>query len=199
MDPTQVSRNNGFLVSIGILSHGKKKSLTADGRALASALDFELPEQIESAWRSIALNNEFLRKIVSAVRIRGGMELSALRNHVAYTAGEPKEPRFLTGAGSVVDVLRAAGLLREENGKIVALPEGGPVPKEEEAPKADEPIRITPQVLKVGKNLGPESAELSIQVRIDCKPEDLESLAPKLQKFLKSLRDSSENLGDDGN
>ena len=189
MDPTQVSRNNGFLVSVGVLSGGNKKSLTSQGRALAQALDFEMPDQIESAWRNVSLEDDFMKKIVSAVRIRGGMDLAALRNHVAYTAGQPKSPRILTGAGSVVDVLKVAGLLLDEDGKIVARTDGEP---RKEPPHASTPDIPHPPVAQVRADSALLSgsamaAGLSIEVRVDCKPEDLESLGPKLRALLTSL------------
>ncbi len=189
MDPTIVSRNNAFLISIGILSGGKKKSLTSPGRALSQALDFEMPDQIADAWRAIAAENEFLRKIVSAVRIRGGMEPSSLRNHVAYTAGVPRKASALTGAGSVIDVLKAAGLLREADGRIVAVDEAEataqPSGRLEKASTSGEPsVRRTVTVPLPQAGVVPS---LQIQVRIDCKPEDMASLGPKLRSMLKAL------------
>src|SRR5690606_18578564 len=181
MDPTQVSRNNGFFVSIGVLDGGRKKSLTAAGRELAKALDYEMPDQIEAAWYVLAQDNDFLRKIVSAVRIRGGMDLSSLRNHVAFTAGQPKSPRILTGAGSVVDVLKAAGLLREDGGKIFATDkmEPGVTPQPSPAGAPSPTVQGTERV-EVPLPSSVVATTLSIEVKIDCRPDDLAELGPPL-------------------
>jgi hypothetical protein len=198
MDPTQVSRNNGFLLSIDVISGGKKKSLTPNGRALAQALDFEMPDQIEAAWRVVASESDFLRKIGSAVRIRGGMELSSLRNHVAYTAGEPKRPKSLTGAGSVVDVLQAAGLLREQDGKIVVTSEGfQPSPEGEMAEDERRRTKLDAERAKIQHDVPAVHGQpISIQIRIDCKPEDLDELGPKLRALMDSLREDQGSMSD---
>lgn len=190
IDPTQVSRNNGFLLSVGIVEGGNKKTLTPRGRALAKALDFEMPGEIASAWRAILGENDFLRKIVSAVRIRGGMELSSLRSHVAYTAGAAKKPTSMAGAGSVIDALRVAGLLQEEDGKIVAAPDDEYVfvPASGFSP-ASTTARPTVSVATVPAASAGVAATLQIQVRIDCPPGELEGLGQKLKALLDALGD----------
>src|SRR3972149_11556028 len=87
--PTVVSHNNAFLVTIGVITGGKKKMVTEKGRALARALDHDMPDAITQNWREIVLSNEFMQKLVTAVRIRKGMEPSTLQAHVAYSAGIP--------------------------------------------------------------------------------------------------------------
>jgi len=196
IDPTQVSRNNGFLLSVGIVEGGNKKTLTPRGRSLAKALDFEMPDEIASAWRAVVSENDFLRKIVSAVRIRGGMEPSALRSHVAYTAGAAKKPTSMAGAGSVVDALKVAGLLRDQDGKIIAAPDGEtassgasefPVP-------VPESLSVLPPVTRTVPIPGTQTsgmATLQVQVRIDCGPDDLDGLGPKLKALFDALGDDS--------
>lgn len=198
MDPTQVSRNNGFFVSIGVLAGGKKKSLTPAGRELAKALDFEMPDQVESAWHTLVYDSEFLKKIVSAVRIRGGMDLSALRNHVAFTAGQQKTPRTLTGAGSVIDVLKAAGLLKEDGGKVFPTDKAGlPSAEPTGAPTISQAKQETlAGTTAIRTPTSPGGAVLSIQVRIDCRPEELEGLGPQLRALLRSLSDGVDTGGD---
>jgi hypothetical protein len=195
IDPTQVSRNNGFLLSVGIIEGGNKKTLTPRGRALAKSLDFEMPDEIAGAWRAVVSENDFLRKIVSAVRIRGGMEPSALRSHVAYTAGAAKKPAAMAGAGSVIDALKVAGLLRDEDGKIIATPEGEPassyVPDVTESSPESVTSRspVTRAVAIHGQASG-VAATIQVQVRIDCKPADLDGLGAKLKALLDELGDA---------
>lgn len=205
MDPTNVSRNNGFLVSLGILTPGKKKSLTSAGRSLAQALDYEIPEQISVAWRALVSENEFFKKILSAVRIRGGMEVSSLRSHVAYTAGAPKKSASMTGAGTVIDVLTLAGYLTgDESGgsKVFATsredqPLSSLPSKEQVAASPTEtnpvsPPAATPPALPMIEHaLG--DALLQIQIRVDCKPAELSQLGDQLRALLRALREQSDS------
>ena len=76
-----VSYNHKFLVATGLLvEQGQKKVIADKGRALAHAIEYEIPEEIKRNWRDIVLDNEFLKGVVSAVRIRKGMELSTMKN-----------------------------------------------------------------------------------------------------------------------
>ncbi len=95
MHPTQISRNNGFLVAMGILEGGKNKVITSKGQDLARALDHEMPDEIRNHWRRVVLEDEFLNKMLSAVKIRKGMEASTLQAHIAYSAGQPKKPAVM--------------------------------------------------------------------------------------------------------
>jgi hypothetical protein len=194
MHVSNVSRNNGFLVAIGVIQGGKKKAMTEAGRALARALDHSIQEEITRNWQSILVANDFLKRILAAVRIRKGMEYSALQSHVAYTAGLPKTPTVMAGSGAVVDILKAAGVLQEEDGKLVAVDgivrsEGVPAPMQQAEPSAllpgpagivgvgeVEPARVA------GLNVG-----IQIQIQIHCSAQDVDALGPKIRDLLKEL------------
>ena len=114
MDKTIISRNNAFLISVGIVEGGRGKGITEKGRGLAQALQYNVAEDISSRWRDIATSNEFLQKMVTAVSIRTGMEESALKSHIGYSAGESKSPFVMAGAGAVVEIVTFQHQ-REEN------------------------------------------------------------------------------------
>lgn len=189
IDKTQVSRNNGFLVSVGVLEGGNKKSLTSRGRALANALDLEMPSEISSAWRAVTEESDFLRKVVSAVRIRGGMETSTLRSHIAFTAGVPKKATSMAGAGSVIDSLLVSGLLREQDGKILATQasESSPVDRTEPISARRVPVQVQSTNVQVLDGSAPP-VSIQIQLRVVCSEENLEELGTKLRAFLRDLR-----------
>ena len=190
IDQTQVSRNNRFLVSIGVIDGGKKKQSTGKGKQLARALDHNLPGEIRSQWRELVVDHEFMEKILAAVRIRNGMEPSNLETHIAYTAGQKKTSRSVTGARAVIDILNAAGVLREHDGKIVAV--------EEEVTLSARPDKqVTPRVdvgdREVGRSGGGNIAAgwvgppVGIQLQIQCTVDEIEGLAPKLRKLIEAL------------
>jgi hypothetical protein len=187
---TVVSANNAFLSSIGVIDGGKAKQATGPGRELGRALDHQLPERTEAAWREVVEKNEFLRKMALALKIRKTMEESAFVSHIAYSAGEPKSGYAMTGARAVIDILRASGLIRESEGKLTTT-EGPDVPG---LPTLTPPTTDRP----VGEAIGiapPQTQEATvrpspsvhIELRIDAKPDELDGLAPKLRKFLKDL------------
>lgn len=200
VDKTFVSRNNGFLISLGILFGGKKKSLTPEGRELSTALDHELIEKIQEAWRNLVEENEFLKKIVSAVRIRNGMDPSQLRAHIAYTAGVPKKPIAMTGSNAIIDILRQSGMLTEKDGKIIAETLSISSSKEMHLVSMANADSIEAAMLAVRS---PEHAggvdypgkgghRISIQINVNCVAGDL----PDLAKNIKDLLSSLQNIND---
>lgn len=200
-----ISANNGFLKAVGIIQGGKKKNTTSAGRGLASAYEYDNQADIAGIWRSLIDSNDFLQKLVAAVRIRKGMDESSLEAHVAYSAGQPKTPQVLTGAGTVVEILKVAGLLKDEGGSLVAV-----------APEATVSTEIVDQRLVfndaqypaaamtyAGDRKGPTGVQLRIDVRIQCTPQELDGLGEKLRKIVEDLnrpepKQSENNTTDQG-
>lgn len=191
MDRTIVSRNNGFLTSIGVISKGSQKEITPIGAELGRALEYDFLDQVAEYWRQITSEIEFFRNLISSVRIRKGMEPSALRAHVAYSAGQSKSAGVLTGAGTIVEILKVSGALKEQDGKLIATDVVPPRPTEivplgeNDKPEKSSEQLITDYALVTG------IGGFSIQVQIVCKPEDLDGLAEKLQKLMAELRQSN--------
>jgi hypothetical protein len=199
MDATAVSRNNGFLLDAGIVTGGNKKELTEQGRKLAGALDYEQPDVIRSAWREIVMASDFFQKVISAVRIRKGMEASSLRAHIAYSSGQLKSAKTTTGAGAVIDILVAAGLVLEQDGKFVALAgeyrvidssavESG-LMRPSDPTAASRPVVADAETGAVTILASPG---VQIHIQLQCTPADIESLGPRLRKLLKDLSSGCE-------
>ena len=196
MNETTVSGNNQFLVSIGVIQGGKKKTITALGSELARALEHEesLPEEAAGKWRAVVDSNDFLQKVIAAVRIRKSMDESSLESHVAYSAGQPRTPAVATGARTVVDILEAAGLLKEEGGNLVPLtPEPRPIPE-----TVEKTLSISDSMPLPAENIQtllssttrPGAVYLNIDVRVQCTPADLDDLGRKLRKVLRDLNEA---------
>lgn len=200
-DATQVSRNNPFLKSVGLLEGTQKKQLSALGVTLARALEYEMPDEITRGWRGVVDSDDFFQRLISAIRIRKGMDISTLRGHVAYSAGQPRSPRVMAGAGAVIDILRAAGAVREHEGRVVAVDvtddyrphpvvaelgvsmsdslRVGVIPRTGSSPVASEP---SPRA----------SVVVEIHVTVACTPDDLEDLGQKLRRVLDDIAAQSE-------
>src|SRR6476661_6515787 len=119
MHTTAISKNVGFLLSIGLLEGGKNKAPTEIGSKLGIALMHNMPEEIENILADIVADNEFLKNVLAAVRIRKGMDASSLRSHIAYSAGLSKTGATTTGTGAVIELLKRSAHLKEEDGKLV--------------------------------------------------------------------------------
>lgn len=183
MHVTAISKNVGFLLSVGLLEGGQNKAPTEVGKRLGLALMHNVPDEVETILSDLVAENEFLKNILAAVRIRKGMDESALRAHVAYTAGQSKTVSTSTGTGAIVELLRRSGHLKTEDGKLVV---GSPTPRlttEPTAPekpeKLTEPISILAQTSRANSPFS-----ISIKVEVHCEPKDLDDLGSKLRKVL---------------
>lgn len=198
MDPTVISRNVGFLLELAILEPGKKKTVTSAGRNLAQALEHEMPDEIRKNWRDIVSETEFLNKLIASIKIRNGMEEGTLQSHIAFSAGQPKKPAVMTGARTVVDILRASELIREQDGKIILAK----IEEESESEKLKsteldfhQPTRSLdlvspPQVSKVlteQYSTGNPQIKININVTVECSAADLDTLGEKLSRIIKDV------------
>ncbi len=185
---TIVGGNNRFLVTIGIVQGGKKKTITSIGSELSLALQHNVEDQIAAKWRALAESSEFLTKIVAAVRIRKGMDESSLQAHIAYSAGQPKTPRALTGAGTIIEILKAAGLLKDEGGSLAASTSepAKSLESTETSLPSPQPSQFTAMPLPTATR-SVETVHVNIDVRIQCTPQDLDELGQKLRKVLEDF------------
>lgn len=198
MKGPNVSANNKFLQSVGILERtGKGYQLTSNGLHLAQALDYDkeskMPET-QSAWANIIENNDFLQRMISAVRIRGNMDSEAFARHIALTSGAPNKPRFTRGARTVITILQAAsrlvededGTLKAVTGQQVARPVASQPPATAATPQGK------PAISEPLPSLSLAGIPLSIMVQITSDTTDSE-----LQELARKIRYLSELIGSD--
>lgn len=185
MHTTAVSKNVGFLMSLGILEGGRDKAATGLGSKLGLALMHNVPDEVEAILSDIVAENEFLKNILAAVRIRKGMDESSLRSHIAYSAGQSRTGSTSTGTGALVGLLKRSGHLKEEDGKLVV---GAPVARSTSEPVTPErtsqssattPIRSVTQTIETSSPFS-----ISIKIEVRCEPQDLDDLGIKLRKVL---------------
>jgi hypothetical protein len=178
---TSVSRSKGFLTEIGVLQGESKKLVTRRGRSLALALARKEPEEIRKNWRQIVAANELMQNVVSAVKLREGMLYPTLQAYIAHSAGQPRNNPVMTGAGAIIEILKTAGLLKEEAGELVATfeEEGEPSPdgttEGEEEAAASATVQTT------------EGPTVNIHLHVRCDANEIEDIAPRLKRLLKEL------------
>jgi hypothetical protein len=192
MNRTTISRSTVFLTSVGVIRGGHKKSITNEGKALAQALEHDIPDEVTRNWRPLVENHEYFQKLVAAVRIRNGMDFGTLAAHAAYTAGQANTPEAKTGAAAAIDILRAAGILVERDGKLfvshadqqpisqptIASPVQAPSPEPATSPAQrvlDHPVSAVPGL------------SINIRVNITCGPDDVAELGPKLRQLISDV------------
>lgn len=186
MDKTIVSRNNGFLVQLSLISDGNKKSPTQEGLDLGRAYSLKMDEQVAKTWKTIIEKDEFLSRMLSAIKIRNGMEKSSFINHILYSSGSSNNNNTRAGASTIVEIYKVAGLVEENDGKIIALDEESidvndytdVVAKKEQNQKRVNPVKST-QVYSDKK--------IIININIDAKVEDLGVLSDKLKNLIENI------------
>lgn len=151
-----ISRNNKFLSDIGLISGGMKKTATDLGRRLGRALDHKQIADSQAYWKEAVQTNEKVAGLVTTLRIKGGMTESAFSGHVLYVSGQRSNSGNKTGARCVVDVLLAANLLEEENGKLIV----SSAPPKETEENFQPTTSLGPKASSAGQLSG-ESGEIS--------------------------------------
>jgi hypothetical protein len=187
---SSVSRNNSFLTEIGVLQGEGKKLITRRGRALALALARRDTEEIRKNWRAIVATNEFLQNVVSAVKLREGMLYPTVQAYIAHAAGQPRNKPVMTGAGAIVEILKAAGLLREEAGELVATFDEDLEP--EDLVMDDGSLPEVAEVAEPTVSATVEAGEgpaVKIHLHVQCTADEIEDLAPRLKALLRELSD----------
>jgi predicted component of type VI protein secretion system len=189
---SSVSRNNAFLVEIGVLQGESKKMVTRRGRELAAALARKDRAEIRNNWRAIVAASEFLQNVVSAVKLREGMLYPTVQAYIAHAAGQPRNKPVMNGAGAIVEILKAAGMLREEAGELVATFGEQPKVTPQEngspatAPEAGQSV-ISATIgddAPAGTGMRPA---VSIHVQVRCTADEIEDLAPRLKALVREL------------
>lgn len=198
---SSVSRNNAFLISVGILAGDREKFVTEKGRALALALARKDRSAIQRKWRELVSREEFMQNVLSAVKLREGIFPSTLQAYIAHYAGQPRNKPVMTGASAIIGILKAAGLLREEAGMLVANyddnpgePPAAPVTERPTADTGKDDVREeSGRQTEISVSSGPASGEerngtgVTVHVHVNCAPEDLEDLAPKIKRLLREI------------
>ncbi len=183
MHETSISKNVGFLLSLGVLQGGRDKSITEVGKKLGLALMHNVPDEIESILSDIVAEDEFLKNVLAAVRIRKGMDESSLRAHIAYSAGLSKTGSTTTGTGAVVELLKRSGNLKTEDGKLMV---SAPIARSTIIESLVPPDKIEPVATQSAVRTIETSSPfaISIKIEVQCAPQDLDDLGKKLRKVV---------------
>lgn len=186
-----ISANNAFLSDIGIIEGGKAKMATDLGLALGRALEHDQTEDISKAWREIVDRSPFFEKIISAVKIRRYFEVSTFESHIAYSSGEPKSPQIMTGARTIVDILKLAGVITESDGKVALAPTPQAVPVSLRSTQDETPApTVSSEVASLSTQIGRVSLVINININVGA--ESIEGLAAKIRTMIRDIEKTEE-------
>ena len=191
MDKTIVSRNNGFLVQLGLISDGNKKSPTQEGYDLGRAYSYKMDEQVIRTWRNIIESDEFLSRMLSAIRIRNGMEKTSFINHILYSSGSSNNNNTRAGASTIIEVYKVAKLVEENDGKIVAVDfvedQGNDIQQNNIADHSENDQRIIAAVtMPITPNM--QGTSVTININITASVDELDALSEKVKTLIESLQ-----------
>lgn len=191
LDPTLVSRNNAALAALGLLESGENRRwrLTDGGVTVARALEYEAQDEVRESLGEILRSNEYVQRVVTFVRGRGGVDEDQVVSHMARTAGVRRTSEFLTGARALLELMYAAGLV-ETDGDTVRVPsrrEPQPAERPEKAP-----------AVRYGGGIGypveePQRATSPVTLHLNLSPSDLKTdaaadeLAARIKRLLDAL------------
>ena len=113
-----LSKNNGFLVQIGLITKGNKKSPTDTCRKLASAYSMNIKDEVSAIWKNIFNTDDFIAKMLSFVSVKGRVSRDELISHIVYSADCGNSVAYKTGAATIVEMMKIAEMISENNGYI---------------------------------------------------------------------------------
>lgn len=115
INPTNVSRNNAFLVGVGILENGRDKALTSDGRNLAIAISNNVVPDIRSFWNKILINTPEVKSVLDMIKVQKSISKDELPGKVASTL-EVVLTKNKTGINTLIELFEKAELIELREG-----------------------------------------------------------------------------------
>lgn len=198
MDKTVISGNNGFLVQLELITEGKAKSPTEKGQKLGRAYIHNVIDDVINIWCEIIDNNEFLSRMLSAVRIRNGMDRINFVNHIIYSSGLNTNNKSKAGAGAVVEILKCAGLVTESDGKITVT-QSSPMSKSDNNNISNNENITEPTTTPTSSienkfdlisqlpTITSNKCQIVLNININSSVDDLDVLAEKIKLFIKEI------------
>ena len=188
---TTVSGNNGFLVQVGIITEGAKKAATEAGRALGRAYVSKIEDEVIRIWKEIVSETDFLSRMISAVRIRNGMDRGNFLNHIIYSSGVRDSKQSRTGANAIIEIFKNVGILNETDGKLTVSDTA--ILSENSAQKSQKKtVTYNPRSPELGSvetsTTSTTGTSVVINININCNVDELDALSEKIKQLLENIR-----------
>lgn len=194
LDPTMVSRNNSFLLSIKAIEGGRQKSLTSTGKQLALAIGNSQENEAKLHWATLFRECEETKSAIEMIKIQRGIPKDQFAGRLASTFGVVADGSNKTGLNSIADILVHAHLIREEDGKYVVndvfLPPAVDVTmsngQESNGGNGQTSATAPEKAAKLNNGAFPD-VHVNIQVHIspESTPEQIEKIFESMAKYLR--------------
>lgn len=126
--------------------------------------------------------------MMSAIKIRNGMDKTALINHILYSAGSTTSASKV-GANTIIEIFKDAGMVREEDGKILAVEKENVIDTNEEIEQNNQ-IKDTEQIVKIYDDKKIKNGTVvNININIDASVDQLDELSEKIKQLLNSINE----------
>ncbi|MGA2408427.1 MAG: hypothetical protein ABSF81_17000 [Bacteroidales bacterium] len=192
---TIISSNNKFLLSINLISGGNIKIPSPSCLELSRAFSYNNEGEISRLWRNIVSSSDFLTKMLTAIKIRNGMDEQGFANHISYSSGQMNSAYTKTGAGTLIEIFKIAKLVKEEDGKLIFSEFS-----ENELPQKQDSEQENINVLLEGRknkeselivnNKSDSTINVNFQINIAVSVSELEELSGKLTTIIKSIKEN---------
>ncbi|AOW47018.1 hypothetical protein [Acetobacter ascendens] len=139
MGSAAISRNNKFLMDIGIIAGGAEKTVTPLGQKLGHALEYAFGADAQACWRKAVSSNSAIMEFIATEHVKHGMSEKDLSAHILDVSVHKKHAHTQTGARCLIDILLESGLLVEDKDMLVAAPAQS---TEQPAPPAKDQAQI---------------------------------------------------------
>ena len=189
MDKTVVSRNNGFLVQLGFISEGNQKSPTQIGWDIGRAYTNNMDEEVARIWRETIEKDEFLSRMLSAVKIRNGMEKASLINHILYSSGSKTNNNTRTGANTVIEVYKVASLISETDGKVSTIDYFADTESIDNHNSQATALSIPSAKAQPATKARNNEIHISININIETKVDELDLLPEKIKSLVNGIQE----------
>jgi hypothetical protein len=188
---TSISTNNGFLESIGIITGGKKKEATEEGKKLGLSLANNMEDESIKILHSFLVANHFLESMITALGIKP-RTTEDFQSHIAYSLSKELKGYVKTGTGAVIEMMLFTNLVEEKDGllsptKASAAPVKSVPPKtKSDEQQIDSTSTIdTPSVTrKITNELG-QNVTLNINIQLTIPDTDDEKV---YENFFKAMK-----------
>ncbi len=122
MGSAAISRNNKFLMDIGVIAGAAEKTVTPLGQKLGHALEYALGADAQACWREAISSNSAMMELITTEDIKRGMSEKDLSAHILDVSVHKKHAHTQTGARCLIDILLESGLLEQDQDMLVAAP-----------------------------------------------------------------------------
>ena len=160
-----------------------------EGRALGRAYTSKIEDEIVRIWKEIVSETDFLSRMISAVRIRNGMDRGNFLNHIIYSSGLKDTKQSRAGAGAIIDIFKNVGILNEVDGKLTVpdaaiLSENAVPASQQETANSSQAGQSFP--LKTSFNPVAGSSVI-INININCSIDEIDALSDKIKQLLENI------------